>query len=311
MLIQWYPGHMTKARREMAAAMPSQDVIIEVLDARMPGASENPVVTELRADKPCIKVLSKSDIADPRITEAWVRHFEGAGRQRGGPVLAVALSTDKPGEARAKIAELSRRLAPRQGAGKAVRAMIVGVPNVGKSTLINTLMNRVVATVGDKPAVTKAQQQVVLKSGMVLWDSPGLMWPKLEDEAGSMRLALAGSIPDTAIDYLNVAMFGAQLFLDRYADRLLSRFKLAALPPTPEALLSEIGRRRGCLRSGGGIDLHKAAEILVHEFRSGGLGRISLEEPREIGETGEVGEAGETSEDGEAGEAGETGEAPA
>jgi len=114
---------------------------------------------------------------------------------------------------------------------------------------------------------------------MVLWDSPGLMWPKLEDEAGSHRLALAGSIPDTAIDYLNVAMFGAQLFLAEYPERLLARFKLAALPATPEALIAEIGRRRGCLRSGGGIDLHKAAEILVHEFRSGGLGRISLESP--------------------------------
>ncbi|MFS8064984.1 MAG: ribosome biogenesis GTPase YlqF [Byssovorax sp.] len=290
MLIQWYPGHMTKARREMAAAMPSQDVIIEVLDARMPRASSNPVVTELRADRPCIKVLSKSDIADPAITEAWLRHFEAAGaaaeaeaERRGGAVLAIALRTDQPGEARAKIAELSRRLVQRSSsAGKAVRAMIVGVPNVGKSTLINTLMNRVVATVGDKPAVTKAQQQVVLKSGMVLWDSPGLMWPKLEDEAGSMRLALAGSIPDTAIDYLNVAMFGAQLFLERYPERLLARFKLAELPPTPEALIAEIGRRRGCLRSGGTIDLHKAAEILVHEFRSGGLGRISLESPSDI-----------------------------
>lgn len=295
MLIQWYPGHMTKARREMAAAMPSQDVIIEVLDARMPRASSNPVVTELRADRPCIKVLSKSDIADPAITEAWLRHFEAAGaaseaERRGGAVLAVALRTDQPGEARAKIAELSRRLVQRSiSAGKAVRAMIVGVPNVGKSTLINTLMNRVVATVGDKPAVTKAQQQVVLKSGMVLWDSPGLMWPKLEDEAGSMRLALAGSIPDTAIDYLNVAMFGAQLFLERYPERLLARFKLAELPPTAEALLAEIGRRRGCLRSGGTIDLHKAAEILVHEFRSGGLGRISLESPSDIPVEAELG----------------------
>jgi ribosome biogenesis GTPase A len=163
--------------------------------------------------------------------------------------------------------------------------MIVGVPNVGKSTLINTLMNRVVAVVGDKPAVTKAQQQVVLSNGMVLWDSPGLMWPKLEDEAGSHRLALAGSIPDTAIDYLNVAMFGAEFFLADYPERLLARFKLASLPPTPEALIAEIGRRRGCLRSGGGIDLHKAAEILVHEFRSGGLGRISLESPSETVES--------------------------
>lgn len=285
MLIQWYPGHMTKARREMAAAMPSQDVIIEVLDARMPGASSNPVVTELRADKPCLKVLSKSDIADPQITEAWLRYFEStfadpAAERPGGSVLAIAVSTDRAAEARTRVAELCRRLSPRpSGAGKAVRALIVGVPNVGKSTLINTLMNRAVAVVGDKPAVTKAQQQVVLQNGMVIWDSPGLMWPKIEDEAGSLRLALAGSIPDTAIDYFNVALFGARLFLARYPERLLARFKLAELPPTAEALVAEIGRRRGCLKSGGVIDVHKAAEILVHEFRSGGLGRISLESP--------------------------------
>lgn len=283
MLIQWYPGHMTKARREMAAAMPAQDLIIEVVDARLPWASANPVVTELRADKPCIKVLSKSDIADPRITEQWLRHFASAPGARGGPVVAVALRADRPAEARARILELSKRLSPRAASGAAgVKAMIAGVPNVGKSTLINTLMNRAVAAVGDKPAVTKAQQQVVLSNGMVLWDSPGLMWPKSEDEAGSQRLSLAGSIPDTAIDYLDIALFGARFFLARYPERLLARFKLTSLPEGAEALLAEIGRRRGCLRSGGGIDLHKASEILVHEFRSGGLGPISLESPDDL-----------------------------
>jgi len=278
MSIQWYPGHMTKARRELAAAMPAQDVIIEVLDARLPAASENPVVTELRRQKPCLKVLNKSDLADPQITEAWLRHFELA--RAGGPVLAVALSTDRPGEVRTRIHELCKRLAPRPNApDKALRAMIVGVPNVGKSTLINTLMSRAVAVVGDKPAVTRAQQQVVLKNGMVIWDSPGILWPKIEDEAASLRLALAGSIPDTAIDYLSVATFAAQLLLERYPDRLIARFKLDERPGSADALLAEIGRRRGCLRSGGGIDLHKASEILVHAFRGGGLGRISLEAP--------------------------------
>jgi ribosome biogenesis GTPase A len=285
MSIQWYPGHMTRARREMAAAMPSQDVIIEVLDARMPAASENPVVTELRRQTPCIKVLSKSDLADPRITEAWLRHFErgradGSTAPPGGAVLALALGADRPAEARTRIPELCRRLAPR-GPGKPVRAMIVGVPNVGKSTLINTLMNRAVAAVGDKPAVTKAQQQVVLKSGMVLCDSPGIMWPKIEDEAAALRLALAGSIPDTAIDYPSVAAFAARLLLERYPELLRARLKLGDLPPAADALIAEIGRRRGCLRSGGAIDLHRASEILVHEFRSGALGRISLESPGE------------------------------
>lgn len=287
MSIQWYPGHMTKARRELAAAIPAQDVVIEVLDARMPRASENPVVTELRGAKPCLKVLSKSDLADPEVTEGWLRYFESgrAGEAPGGAVLAVALRTDRAAEARTQVAELCKRLVKRgEGSAKAVRALIVGVPNVGKSTLINTLMNRVVANVGDKPAVTKAQQQVVLKNGMVLWDSPGILWPKIEDEAAALRLALAGSIPDTAIDYWSVALFGADLFLTRYPERLVARFKIGTLPETAEGLIAEIGRRRGCLRSGGIVDMHKASEILVHEFRSGGLGRISLESPEDVAE---------------------------
>jgi len=285
--IQWYPGHMVKARRELAALIPSQDVIIEVLDARMPAASENPVVAELRKQKPCIKVLSKSDLADPAVTSAWLAHYHSPPSrdtaERLGRVVAFASSTDRPAEIRTHIPELCSQLGLQHRPARPLRALIVGIPNVGKSTFINTLMGRSVATVGDKPAVTKAQQQVVLKSGMVLSDTPGILWHKIEDEEAGLRLAMGGSIPDTAIEYLDVATFAARFLLARYPQSLLSRYKLAEPPPSPEALLAEIGRRRGCLRAGGKIDLHKASEILVHELRSGLLGRMSFEAPPDPG----------------------------
>jgi len=266
---------MTKARRELAALMPSQDVVIEVLDARLPASSSNPLVSELRRDKPCIKVLTRSDLADPAMTAAWVRYFEAQPH-----VKAFASTTERPAESRRRIAELSRGLALHRGPDKQVRALIAGVPNVGKSTLLNILMNRNVAKVSDKPAVTKKQQKVVLDGGgMMLTDSPGLMWPKIEDEAGALRLALAGSIPDTAIDYVSVAMFGAKIVLERYPALVMARYKLAAAPASAEALLTDIGRRRGGLRPGGVIDLDKAAEIFVHEFRDGAIGAITLESP--------------------------------
>jgi ribosome biogenesis GTPase A len=288
MSIQWYPGHMTKARKAMAEAVPKHDVVIEVLDARMPRASENPVVAEVRKQKPCIKVLSKSDLADPVITKQWLRYFESERNEPtrdhpSGKVLAIALSTDRLSEARNRIPELCKRLALHpSGIGKTVRAMIVGIPNVGKSTLINTLMNRKVAKVGDEPAVTKGQQQVELKNGMTLSDNPGILWPNIENGFASLRLALGGAIPDTAIDYETVAMFGAQFFLDRYPELVLARYKLKELPQDAQALLHEIGRRRGGLRSGGVVDVHKAADILIHEFRTGSLGRISLEAPTDV-----------------------------
>lgn len=278
MSIQWYPGHMTKARRELAAAIPAHDVVIEVLDARAPRASENPVVTELRGQKPCLKVLSKSDLADPEVTAAWLRIFEEE-RAGGGKVLAVALTTDKPQEITKKVPELCQRLAPNRTGPKPVRAMIAGIPNVGKSTLLNTLVGRRAAKVGDEPAVTRTQQKVVGKSGMVLSDSPGILWPKIDDADASYRLALLGTIPDSALDYESVALFGAKFFAERYPALLCARYKLTELPERADEILAEIGRRRGCLRSGGRIDMHKAADVLLHDFRQGALGRISLESP--------------------------------
>ena len=274
MTLQWYPGHMTKARRELAALMPSQDIVIEVLDARLPGSSSNPVVHELRRDKPCVKVLTKADLADPEVTRAWIHKFEAEPN-----VTAFASSSSRAAETRKRLFALTKHAAQHRGPDKHPRALICGVPNVGKSTLINILVKHAVAKVGDKPAVTKEQQQVKLDSGMVVTDSPGLMWPKIEDEIGAFRLAFAGSIPDTAIDYLTIGMFGAQFVLAHYAPLVVARYKLPVTPASPEALLTEIGRRRGGLRPGGKVDLHKAAEIFVHEFRAGVIGPISLERP--------------------------------
>ncbi|HMJ56981.1 MAG TPA: ribosome biogenesis GTPase YlqF [Polyangiaceae bacterium] len=277
MTTQWYPGHMNKARRAIAASMPVTDVIIEVLDARMPAASSNPVITEVCAGKPVLKILSKSDLADPEVTKDWVRHF--AAEHSPSKVIAIALTTTRASDMRSRVSEACRQLAPhRSQPAKPVRAMVVGIPNVGKSTLINTLADRKVTKTGDAPAVTKGQQLITLESGMTLSDNPGILWPKMEGDA-TLRLAFGGAFPDTAMDYERVAHFGAEFLLARYPHMLRTHFKLESLPSSPAELLEAIGRKRGCLVRGGMVDMHKAADALVHGFRSGALGRITLETP--------------------------------
>lgn len=274
MAIQWYPGHMHKARKEIEEVMPQIDLVIEVLDARIPYSSENPMVAKLRQDKPCIKLLNKSDLADPETTNRWIEYLE---QEQG--VRAQAITTLQPAMVR-KIPELCRKLVPvSEGALKDIRTMIMGIPNVGKSTIINTLAGRVIAKTGNEPAVTKAQQRINLKNGIVLSDTPGILWPKVDNEASGYRLAVTGAIKDTAMEYEDVALFAAAYFLHAYPEAMMERYKLTSLPATDIELLEEIGRRRGALRSGGHIDLHKASELLLHEFRSGKIGQLSLETP--------------------------------
>ena len=284
MSIQWYPGHMAKARRALAKAFPSQDVIIEVLDARMPYASSNPVVTALRLQKPCIKILSKADLADPDVTKTWIQHLSTTEAQASaspvGRVVAVPSSVERFAEIKKRIPELCRKLTGRSGANsRAIRAMVVGIPNVGKSTLVNLLLGRKVAKVRDEPAVTKTEQLVSLDGGILLSDNPGLLWPDISEEATGLGLAFAGAISEAALDYESVARFGAGLLLARYPTLVMARYNLKELPSSGEALLMAIGHRRGCLRKDGVIDMHKASDVLIHEFRNGTIGRISLETP--------------------------------
>jgi len=274
MSIEWYPGHMAVARRQIAEVTAKIDVVIEVLDARLPVSSSNPQLQELRGSKPCIKVLNKQDLADPAVTKAWVRHFE---REIG--VRALPLEA-KSRQAVIQVQKLCRKLVPHKGVpGKALRAVVVGIPNVGKSTLINTLVGRKIARVGDKPAITTCPQQIDLRNGILLNDTPGLLWPHLEDQAGAYRLATVGSIGDNAFDYADVALFAAGYLAVRYPERLCERYKFDELPATPSEIVETIGRKRGCLVAGGLVDGERAAELFLREVRGGLLGRISFEEP--------------------------------
>jgi len=274
MAIQWYPGHMYKARKEIEEVMPQVDLVIEVLDARIPYSSENPVISTLRGDKPCIKLLNKSDLADPEITQRWIEYLE---REQG--VKAMAITTLQAAQVK-KIPDLCRKFVPnRDKLEKDIRTMIMGIPNVGKSTIINTLAGRTIAKTGNEPAVTKVQQRINLRNGIVLSDTPGILWPKVDNEKSSYRLAITGAIKDTAMEYEDVAMFAAEYFLQAYPEAIAERYKLKELPNTDIELLEAIGRKRGALRPGGRIDLHKVSELVLHEFRSGKMGQLSLETP--------------------------------
>ncbi|WP_040572225.1 ribosome biogenesis GTPase YlqF [Shewanella benthica] len=274
MAIQWYPGHMHKARKEIEEVMPQIDLVIEVLDARIPYSSENPVISTLRGDKPCIKLLNKSDLADPEVTQRWIEYLE---REQG--VKAMAITTLQASQVK-KIPDLCRKFVPnRDKLEKDIRTMIMGIPNVGKSTIINTLAGRMIAKTGNEPAVTKVQQRINLRNGIVLSDTPGILWPKVDNEKSSYRLAITGAIKDTAMEYEDVAMFAAEYFLKAYPEAIAERYKLTELPDTDIELLEAIGRKRGALRPGGRIDLHKVSELVLHEFRSGKIGQLSLETP--------------------------------
>jgi len=274
MSINWFPGHMNKARREIAEAMGRTDVVIEVLDARLPASSRNPLLRELRGDKPCITVLNRDDLADPARTALWSKALE---REHG--VRTVAISAKERSQVK-RLIPLCRDLVPgRGGVGRPIRVMVIGIPNVGKSTLINSLKGRAVADVGNKPAVTKRPQSVQIGKFIVVADTPGVLWPKIDNADDGFRLAASGAIGDRAMDSLEVALFTVRYLAETYPERLRERFDLDECSAEPRELIEAIGRRRGCLIRGGEVDVYKAADVLLHDLRTGKLGRISFETP--------------------------------
>jgi ribosome biogenesis GTPase A len=276
MSVKWFPGHMATARKEAAKTMAKIDVVVEVLDARLPGASSNPSIEQLRLhrQRPCLKILNKSDLADPAATAAWLRHYGGAKL-----VKAVALSCKNAREV-ARIPALAASLVPNRGdVLKPVRMMVMGVPNVGKSTLVNALLKRKVAKTGDEPAITRQQSRFDLGDNMELIDTPGLMWPVIRHPTDGLMLAASHAIGENAFISEEVATFLADILLARYPALVAARYGCRPESLDGPGLVEAIARRRGYLLKGNRLDYEKAGNALVHDYRSGALGRVSLETP--------------------------------
>ncbi|WP_124727615.1 ribosome biogenesis GTPase YlqF [Staphylospora marina] len=282
MTIQWFPGHMAKARRQVEEKLKLVDIVFELLDARLPLSSRNPMMDQIVGGKRRLILLTKCDLADERANETWIRHF----RERGLEVLPVDAQTGK-GVSRI-VPACERVLQPlfekRRSKGiqsRKFRAMVIGIPNVGKSSLINRLAGRSAAVTGDRPGVTRAQQWIRVGQSMELLDTPGILWPKFEDPEVGFRLAASGAIKEEILPLYDVALYILSFLKKRYPRMLEERFKLKDSATSPETLLEEIGRKRGCLVRGGEVDVEKAAELIVREIRSGRIGRISLELPED------------------------------
>jgi ribosome biogenesis GTPase A len=281
--IQWYPGHMAKAKRQMIEKIKLIDVVIELMDARIPLASRNPMIDEIVGNKPRVLILNKSDMADPVWTSAWQKALNSENQR----VLAVNSQTGEGTNQIAKavrdLTEERRKRSEAKGMNpRADRALILGIPNVGKSTLINRLANKKIAKIGDRPGITKQQQWIKVGKTMELLDTPGILWPKFEDEMVGLKLAATGAIKDEIIDLNEVAGFIVRYLVTYYPEALVERYKVAT--PAQEdldlwLLLEQIGRNRGCVRSGGHIDLDKTSEIIVRDFRTLKIGLITLERP--------------------------------
>jgi ribosome biogenesis GTPase A len=278
MAIQWFPGHMHLTRKAIEERIKDIDVVIEMLDARLPGSSANPMLAQLIQGKPGLKVLSKQDLADPARTKLWLDHYNAMPNVR-----AIGLDTSMVSPAKALI-EACHLLAPnRGGMAKPMRVLICGIPNVGKSTLINTLKGKRAAKTGDEAGVTKLEQRITLADDFYLYDTPGVLWPRIIVEKSGYNLAASGAIGVNAFDDEEVALELLHYLIPHYPEALSTRYKIQNVTEhSDETLLEAIARYRGAIQSGGRVNTTKAAEIVIHDFRSAALGRLTLETPAEF-----------------------------
>lgn len=282
--IQWYPGHMAKARRQIRELIRLIDAVVEVIDARIPDSSRNPELPELVENRPVVISMTKKDLADPVMTDKWLSHWKRLGYE------AVALDLLGPEGARPladvlnKLAcRVARQMQERGRKPRPLRVLVAGVPNVGKSSLINRLAGRSGARVGAKAGVTRGKQWIRVGNTLQLLDTPGILWPKLEDAEVAFRLAAIGAVRDEVYDWQKLSVELAEFLRQEYADALVRRYGISALPTSGVEIVEAIGRRRGYLVSGGEVDFEKACRTLLLEFRTGKLGPITLEAPENIG----------------------------
>ncbi len=284
MNIQWFPGHMMKTQRMMQDNIKLIDIVIEIVDARLPLSSRNPKIDEIVGDKPRLLLLNKADIADAAITAQWERYFA----DKGLPVLVISSTGNKKlnfifAKCREILADKIARQRERGITNRAIKVIVVGVPNVGKSSLINKLSGRKSAITGDRPGVTKGKQWIRLDNGIELLDTPGILWPKFEDDSVGKKLAFTGAIKDEIMDIEELACELLVFLRSHYPESLAERYRMADIDGLePYEMLTLLGKNRGFVVSGGEIDTERAAKILLDEFRGAKLGNISLEKPDEF-----------------------------
>lgn len=278
MSIQWFPGHMAKARRQIEEKLPLVDIVIELRDARAPISSKNPMLHEVIKNKPCMTILMKRDLADQSQTDKWMTYF----KDNDIPALAVDVNNKKDIQDTIALAkdlgkEKMTKLINRGVKPRAIRAMIIGIPNVGKSTLINRLANKKIAKIGDRPGITKHQLWIKVNKDFELLDTPGILWPKFEDQKVGLRLAAIGTIKDRLLSLQDIAAYALKFLQENYANNLEKRYGITPEMDDMWDIFVAIGKRRGALESGGQVNFDKVSEIVLRDLRLGNLGNITLE----------------------------------